>query len=170
MRLSRAAILRYFAVFTGRVTKSQIFHPAIAGSTSASHYAAGPRKTTPGPSPGPGASKTSPGRQQMLQNTEKQPNTPLSLGLHNSWLPGGSGGLPRLDEYEHWVCYGAGGWPTPIYIWGTWWDRFWIVLGLCWNHVLIVLGLFYNSFGTILKSFWNRLGILKNHPGGLEML
>ena len=141
MRLLRADVLLYFTVFTSRVTKSPIFHPAIAGSISASHFAARPRKTTPGPPPGPGASKTSLGRQKMLQNTEKQPNTPLSLGLRNTWLPGGSGGLPRLDEYEHWVCYGAGGWPTPIYIWGTCWDRFWIVLGLFWNMCLIVLGL-----------------------------
>ncbi len=110
MRLLRADVLSYFTVFTGRVTKSPIFHPAIPGSISASHFAARPRKTTPGPSPKPGASKTSPGRQKMLQNTENN-QTPLSLslGLRNTWLPWGSGGLPRLGEYEHWVCYGAGG-------------------------------------------------------------
>ena len=80
VRLLRADVLRYFMVFTGWVTKSPIFHPAIAGSISASHFAARPRKTTPGPSPGPGASKTSPARQQMLQNTKKTTKHPSLSG------------------------------------------------------------------------------------------
>ncbi len=133
MRLLRADVLWYFTVFTGRVTKSLIFHPAIAGSISASHFAARTRKNTPGPSPGPGASKTSLGRQKMQQNTEKQPNTPLSLGLRSTWLPGGSGGLPSLDEYEHWVCYGAGGWADADI------------------HLENMLGSFRNRFGIILE-------------------
>ena len=135
MRLLRAVVLLYFTVFTSRVTKSLIFHPAIAGSTSASHFAAGHRKTTPGPAPGPGASKTSPGRQEMLQNTQKQPNTPFSLGLRKTWLPGGSGGLPRLDEYEHWVCYGAG----------------------VWADADIHLG---GYLGIVSGSFWDYFGIM----------
>ncbi len=69
----------------------------------------------------------------MLQNTEKQPNTPLSLGLRNTWLPGGSGGLPRLGEYEHWVCYGAGGWADAD------------------MHLGDMLGSFRDRFGTILE-------------------
>ena len=103
----------------------------------------------------------------MLQNTEKQPNTPLSLGLRNTWLPWGSGGLPRLGEYEHWVCYGAGGWAdADIHLGdmlGSFLDRFGIILEYVFNSVGIVLL-------KVLGQFWNRLGILKNHPGGLEML
>ena len=79
----------------------------------------------------------------MLQNTEKTTKHPsLSVGLRNTWLPGGSGGLPRLGEYEHWVCYGAGGW-TDADI-----------------HLEDMLGSFLDSFGIILESFLNSFGIV----------
>ncbi len=65
----------FFCIYKPGV-KIADFHPAIAGSISASHFAARPRKTTPGP----GASKTSPGRQKCCK-TPNNNQTPLSLSL-----------------------------------------------------------------------------------------
>ncbi len=67
------------------------------------------QKTLPGPLPDPGRLKPDRGVKKCCKTPKTKTNTPLSLGLRNTWLPGGSGGLLRLDEYEHWVCYGAGG-------------------------------------------------------------
>ncbi len=45
------------------------------------------------------------------KNAVKQENTPLSLwGSTAPGCPGALAAAPRLGEYEHWVCYGAGGW------------------------------------------------------------
>ena len=63
---------------------------------------------------------------------QQQTKISLSLGLHSTRLPWGSGGLPRLGEYEHWVCYGAGGWAdADIHLGdmlGSFRDRFGIIL------------------------------------------
>ncbi len=152
MRLPRADVLRVFTVFTGQATKSLIFHPAIAGSISASHFAARPRKTTPGPSPGPGASKTSPARQKMLQNT-KNNQTPLSLwGSATPGCLGVPATSPTWANMSTGSAMGLGGGRTPIYIWGTCWDRFGIVLELFCDNCWIVLGSIYDSFGIAFGS------------------
>ncbi len=110
------------------------FHPAIAGSISASHFAAGPRKL-PGPLPDPGRLKPARGVKKCCKTpkTTKHPSPSLPLGLHSTQLPWGSGGLPRLGEYQHWVCHGAGGWAdADIHLGdmlGSFRDRFGIILG-----------------------------------------
>ncbi len=67
-----------------------------------------------------------------------------------------------MDEYEHWVCYGAGGWAdADIHLGdmlGSFLDRFGMIL----ESFFISLVLFYGSFGSILESFW----VLEKTPRG----
>ena len=140
MRLLRADVLLYFTVFTGQVTKSLIFHPVDFGEpfrrpTQKNHSQA----QTWGVQNQLGASKNA-----VKQNK----NTPLSLwGSTAPGCPGAPAASPAWVNMSTGSAMGLGGGPTPIYIWGTCWDRFGIVLGF-------------------LGSFWD----LEKPPRGLEML